>query len=533
MLTSLRHSPREESFREKASEKLAACLYEVSQILVTSPAPGSLTATLQSLCACLGLRGALLAFHEGAEGPLTELGAWPQREAPALVALANEGVRRVMRDRMPLIVENAWLELGDSRDLLAAWLDTNLEASLVGVPIGQGKQVLGALVIVREHSAGDHAAFSFDDDVRLLGCIAKLMALVWQVADLGARALVAERTSGHPLGQPTSAVGTAVCWRATLQKAEAAAKTNATVLLLGETGVGKNVIARLVHEASRRQAQPFIAINCAALPETLLESELFGHERGAFTGAVNQHRGRFELADRGTLFLDEIGELSATFQAKLLRVLQQGEFERVGGTTTLRVDVRIIAATHRDLEAAVRAGSFRADLYYRLCVVPVRVPPLRERPEDIALLARTFLKRFNSENDTCRALDETALAALLQHPFPGNVRELENAVRRAATLADHPQLNAADFSFLQEHGPMLNNPQSTRVGQPSSPTRRVSETRAPRHALGETRGPSREQVIDALERAGWVLAKAARLLGMTPRQVSYAVHKHGITLHKY
>ncbi|HEY0469493.1 MAG TPA: sigma 54-interacting transcriptional regulator, partial [Polyangiaceae bacterium] len=361
-------------------------------------------------------------------------------------------MRRVMRDRMPLVVENAWLELGDSRALAAAWLDTNLDTSLVGVPIGRGNQVLGALVIFREHSAGDQAAFSFDADVRLLGCVAKLMDLVCQVADFGARAVAAEETSGRQAaGRPTSALGKAVCWQATLLKAETAAKTNATVLLLGETGVGKNVIARLVHEASQRQARPFIAINCAALPETLLESELFGHERGAFTGAVSQQKGRFELADKGTLFLDEIGELSATFQAKLLRVLQQGEFERVGGTATLKVDVRIIAATHRDLEAGVRAGSFRADLYYRLCVVPVRVPPLRERPEDIALLARAFLERFNAENHSTRALDETALAALLQHPFPGNVRELENAIRRAATLADHQQLNAVDFSFLGEH----------------------------------------------------------------------------------
>ncbi len=532
MLTSLRHWPREESFREKSSERRAECLYEVSQILVTSPSPGSLTAALQSLCAYLGLRGAFLAFHEATDGPLTELGAWPQCEAPALTALANEGVRRVMRERMPLIIENAWLELGDSPGLAAAWLDTNLDTSLVGVPIGQGNQVRGALVIVREHSAGDQAAFSFDADVRLLGCIAKLLALVRQVADFGARALATEKASAQPVGQSTSAVGRAVCWQATLLKAEAAAKTNATVLLSGETGVGKNVIARLVHEASQRRARPFIAINCAALPETLLESELFGHERGAFTGAVSQQKGRFELADTGTLFLDEIAELSAMFQAKLLRVLQQGEFERVGGTTTLKVDVRIIAATHRDLEAAVRAGSFRADLYYRLCVVPIRVPPLRERPEDIALLACAFLERFNTENDSRRALDETALAALLQHPFPGNVRELENAVRRAATLAEHQQLKAADFSFLREH--RLLNPQSIgREQTPSSPALSASDEPAARHTPSEARTVSRERVIEALERSGWVLAKAARLLGLTPRQISYAVHKHRITLHRF
>ena len=531
MLTSTLHSPREESFREKASERLAECLYEVSQVLVTGAPPESLTTSLRLLCARLGLRGASLGIQDPPARPLVEQAVWPQDETPALAALAREGLHRVMRGRMPMIVENAWLELGDSPALAAAWRETDLEASLVGVPLNQGEQVVGALVIVREHSAGDQLAFSFDADVRLLSCIAKLIALVCQVADFGARVPVADEGGRHAVLQRTGAVGTAVCWQAALAKAETAARTNATVLLLGETGVGKNVVARLVHQASLRRAGPFIAINCAALPESLLESELFGHERGAFTGAVSQQKGRFELADQGTLFLDEIGELSANFQAKLLRVLQQGEFERVGSTTTLRVDVRIVAATHRDLEAAVRAGSFRADLYYRLCVVPVRVPPLRERAADIALLARVFLERFNAENGSKRALDETALAALLEHPFPGNVRELENAVRRAATLAQHQRLTAADFSFLREQRLEVH---PNDHGRPSDARgRTAAETPKPSHASRDGRVVSRERVVEALERAGWVLAKAARLLGMTPRQVSYAVQKHGIALHKY
>ncbi len=220
------------------------------------------------------------------------------------------------------------------------------------------------------------------------------------------------------------------------------------MLLRGETGSGKNVVAHAVHDASHRRDRPFVVVNCAALSEALLESELFGHEKGSFTGATSQRKGRFELADGGTLFLDEIGEISGAFQAKLLRVLQLGEFERVGGMTTHKLDIRIIAATHRNLEDAVRDGTFRAGLYYRLCVVPIRVPSLRERPEDIPLLARTFLGRFNAENGTQRALGETAVAALVAYSYPGNVRELENAIWRAATLSERRTLIADDFSFL-------------------------------------------------------------------------------------
>ncbi len=218
------------------------------------------------------------------------------------------------------------------------------------------------------------------------------------------------------------------------------------MLLRGESGTGKELFARAVHDLSARKAKPFIKLNCAALPESVLESELFGHEKGAFTGAVGQRAGRFELAHGGTLLLDEIGEISPSFQAKLLRVLQEGEFERVGGTRTLKVDFRLICATNKNLEEAVAKGEFRADLYYRINVIPVFLPALRERPGDIALLARAFLDRFNAENGRRLKLSAGAMAMLERCYFPGNVRELENCVRRTATLAHGEVIVREDLS---------------------------------------------------------------------------------------
>jgi transcriptional regulator with GAF, ATPase, and Fis domain len=213
------------------------------------------------------------------------------------------------------------------------------------------------------------------------------------------------------------------------------APSEATVLLLGETGTGKELVAQAIHRNSPRAAGPFVVVNCAALPETLLESELFGHERGAFTGATNRKEGRFVLAHHGTLFLDEVGELSLPIQAKILRVLQAREFEPLGGTHTVRVDVRIITATNRDLEKMVREGRFRDDLFYRLNVFPVMLPPLRERPEDLPALAAFFLKKFCEKNRReSITLAPEVLEALRHYPWPGNIRELENVMERAVIL---------------------------------------------------------------------------------------------------
>jgi two-component system response regulator HydG len=214
------------------------------------------------------------------------------------------------------------------------------------------------------------------------------------------------------------------------------APTEATALILGESGTGKELVAQAIHANSPRRAGPLITVNCAALPETLLESELFGHERGAFTGATERRLGRFELAHGGTIFLDEIGDLPPTAQTKLLRVLQSQEFERVGGTNTLKIDVRVIAATNKDLEAAVRAGQFREDLWYRLYVFPLTLPPLRERRDDIPLLTEHFLRRYAERHRRrLRGLTPRALDLLMRYEWPGNVRELEHTIERAVILA--------------------------------------------------------------------------------------------------
>jgi transcriptional regulator with GAF, ATPase, and Fis domain len=226
--------------------------------------------------------------------------------------------------------------------------------------------------------------------------------------------------------------------------ARTVAASKATVLIQGETGTGKELVANLVHAAGPRAQRPFVRVNCAALAESLLESEVFGHERGAFTGAAERRKGRFELADGGTLLLDEISEIAPPLQAKLLRVLEEEEFERVGGSQTVRVDVRVVSTTNRDLMAAVRDGSFRSDLFFRLNVVPIRVPPLRERKEDLPALVEHFASRYCAEVDRpCLGLADDALAVIEAYDWPGNVRELENLVRRAAAMEPGEAITAA------------------------------------------------------------------------------------------
>jgi DNA-binding NtrC family response regulator len=236
-------------------------------------------------------------------------------------------------------------------------------------------------------------------------------------------------------GAPDRPLGISPGFVAAVELARSAAATDTNVFILGETGTGKEVVARYIHRCSPREQRPFVAVNCAALPETLLEAELFGHEKGAFTGAIRQRRGRFEEADGGTVFLDEVAEMAAPAQAKLLRVLQEGTFERLGSNQTIRVNVRILAATRRDLELEVEEGRFRDDLYYRLRVIPISLPPLRERPEDVPILAGYFAQRYSEQLDRNIEFAPQTLQCLSDHPFPGNVRELENLVHRLAALS--------------------------------------------------------------------------------------------------
>ncbi len=296
------------------------------------------------------------------------------------------------------------------------------------------------------------------------------------------------------------------------------APSNATVLVLGETGTGKELVAQAIHRNSTRRDGPFVKVNCAALPENLLESELFGHERGAFTGADRQRVGRFELASGGTLFLDEIGTMSAGTQAKVLRVLQEREFERLGGTRTIRADVRILAATNRDLEEAVETGEFREDLYYRLNVVTIRMPPLRERKEDIVPLARHFLQRFAFDlKKNIRGLSPAAIRVLQRHNWPGNIRELENTIERAVLMADGEVLEPEDLT-LGGHG-----------GEPGEErARRSSILRLPAEGIG-LEELERMAIIEALKMNDWVQKDAAAFLGISSRVMNYKIQKYEIT----
>lgn len=287
------------------------------------------------------------------------------------------------------------------------------------------------------------------------------------------------------------------------------APTDATVLIRGESGTGKELIARAIHFASPRARGPLVKVNCAALPETLLESELFGHERGAFTGATATRRGRFELADGGTLFLDEIGDLPPHLQVKLLRVLQEREFERVGSSRSLRVDVRVLAATHRDLEALLRAGRFREDLYYRINVVTITLPPLRERREDLPLLIDHFVAKFAARNGkVIHGLTREAREALLRYDYPGNVRELENLIERAVVLTRDEVIGLRDLPLtLHEPAP---------------------EPPAPGGLAAAVEALERRMIREALDRAGSVQTRAAELLGISERALRYKLRKYGL-----
>jgi transcriptional regulator with GAF, ATPase, and Fis domain len=322
------------------------------------------------------------------------------------------------------------------------------------------------------------------------------------------------RSLREALGQRYSypnIVSTSEKMQAVLAIVERVAPTFSTVLLGGETGVGKDLIARLIHQRSTRASGPFIKINSTAIPENLLESELFGYEKGAFTGAATSKAGKFELADKGTLFLDEIGDVPPATQVKLLRVIQEREFERLGGTRTLRVDVRLVAATNRDLRAALEQGTFRQDLYYRLNVVPIDIPPLRERKEDIPELARLFVARFGERSAKhVTGISPEAMRKLMDFHWPGNARELENIIERGAALALGTILQPADIQL-----------DAARVQLPNAAV--------PVLPAGKTLDQWEDEIIlAAYRRANGNKSEAARLLGLSRNALRYRLEKIGI-----
>ncbi|HKA90195.1 MAG TPA: sigma-54 dependent transcriptional regulator [Haliangiales bacterium] len=316
-------------------------------------------------------------------------------------------------------------------------------------------------------------------------------------------------------------IGESGSLREVLAKVEQVAPTASTVLLRGETGTGKELVAHAIHINSPRESGPFVKVNCAALAPGVLESELFGHEKGAFTGAVSRRAGRFELADKGTLFLDEVGDLPMEVQIKLLRALQEREFERVGGTETLEVDVRVVSATNRDLEGLIGEGKFREDLYYRLNVFPIHLPPLRERPEDIPRLVEHFVAKFaRTTGKNVRGFSPEAVATLGNYHWPGNVRELENAVERAMIICRGPEVTPQDLDFGRRAAtaPGIGGP------APAATLQQASARPLSARLLEE----EKREIMAAIDKNGGNIAGAARALGINRSTLYYRLRKHGL-----
>jgi Nif-specific regulatory protein len=392
------------------------------------------------------------------------------------------------------------------------------DISFICVPIKIGNEVIGTLSVDRlfEGSA------SLEEDSRLLSIIASMVAqavrLRREAQEERQRLIEENNRLNEELRErfrPANIIGNSSAMQLVFNMIAQVAKSDATVLIRGESGVGKELVANAIHYNSLRANKPFIRVNCAALPESVIESELFGHEKGAFTGAITQRKGRFELAHGGTIFLDEIGDLSPATQIRFLRVLQEREFERVGGTETIKVDVRVITATNRDLEEQMKKWTFRQDLYYRLNVFPIHIPPLRERRTDILLLANYFVEKYGKANNkNVRRISTSAIDMLTRYHWPGNVREVENVIERAVILTNDDVV----------HGHHL---------PPTLQTAEATGTVVEGTLENAMDSLERDMIIEALKNARGNKAKAAQTLGITERIMGLRVMKHNINPKSY
>jgi DNA-binding NtrC family response regulator len=416
-----------------------------------------------------------------------------QEKIPCVTAPSAEQALRVLHaEDVAVIVTDLKMPGMDGLELLerALAVDPSLQVILITAhgtaEVGQRAWEKGAAGYVRKPFDRDEILF----EVR--------------------RGLAKREAGGEPADAPGEMVGPSGKMKEVHALVARVAPTSSTVLIRGESGTGKELVARAVHEQSKRRGKPFIKVTCAALPETLIESELFGYDKGAFTGAASSKPGRFELAEGGTIFLDEIGDLTPPTQVKLLRVLQDRQFERLGGTQTQQADVRVLAATHRDLEALVKEGKFREDLFYRINVVPIRMPSLRERKEDIPVLCDHFLKKFRKEHGKPSvAFDAKAVAALAGHDWPGNVRELQNVVERLVVL------NQSGLILEQDVKPCL--------GSPSAP-----EGAAGPALEASVAGAEKVAIEGALKASNGNRTHAAKALGISRRTLHNKLRQHGI-----
>jgi len=426
-----------------------------------------------------------------------------------VVESGEAAARRVADQAFDLVLTD--LALGEGRtgmDVLLAVKAARRETAVVMIT-AHGTEKLAVEAI--KNGADDYVPKPFDND-ELRVVIAKVLEKTKLARE---HRLLLERVEReHGLD---GMVGSGTAMREIFEQVEKAAETDLTVLVRGESGTGKELVAQALHQRSVRARRPFVTVNCAAIHRELVESELFGHEKGAFTGADAQRVGRFEAADHGTIFLDEIGDMSLETQAKVLRVLQERCFERVGGSHSIPVDVRIVAATHRDLEKQVREGRFREDLYYRLRVVSIELPPLRERGEDVPALALRFLDRLGAHTpQATRVLSAEALARLSRHDWPGNVRELRNVVERAAVLATGPEISASDLGL--EAAP-------TEPPWPRFDPEEVPFSDAKRRVVTAF---ERAYLLGALRRNGGNVSRTARTIGMVRQSLQQKIREHDL-----
>ncbi|HEX5786081.1 MAG TPA: sigma 54-interacting transcriptional regulator [Burkholderiaceae bacterium] len=443
----------------------------------------------------------------------------------------GEGITgRVLATGLPAIVQDIDAEpLFLFRAITRDQLPPETVAFLA-LPVAVNGATVGVLACHRIRSRQRH----LNDDLALLRTLATLAGQLLQLEQLVAQqtAQLQARNAAlaHALDTHAARYGLIGRSPALLQamgELERVSQSQATVLLLGESGTGKELFARALHLASGRRDQPFIKVNCSAIPDTLFESELFGHERGAFTGAVGARAGWFEQAHGGSIFLDEVGELPLAMQAKLLRTLQEGTLVRLGGTKEIRVNVRLVAATHRDLARDAEAGRFRQDLFYRLNVVPIRLPSLRERTEDIHPLALHFLSRANQAHQRNVHLTPEALALLERHPWPGNVRELGNVIERLVLLADHPLVHAPELARHLATAPSLAAAVPPAPPPPAFTQGFAAESPLVRPHWG-AQSHSAAELGDALARHHGNRSRAAQSLGLTLRQFTYRLEKAGL-----
>lgn len=546
-------------------------VYEVSKTLATSlDIAKTFREALNYLVQAFDWRRAFVVIGEP-EGRLRGLCAvgLTREEQQRLLFQSGEGiVGRVYANGIQVMVPDVNAEPLFLNRTGGADQSPGVGVAMLVTPIRADRRTVGVLAV---DCLNPDERRGFSDDLQLLKMVATLMGqalLLNRSVSAAHDTLQDEVRRMHKVLKPgkqiDQVVGVSAPMQEVFEQVHQVAPARTTVLLRGESGTGKEVIARAIHNLSPRKREAFVCVNCAALTESLLESELFGHEKGAFTGAQGQRKGRFEMAHGGTLFLDEIGDISAAFQAKLLRVLQEREFERVGGSSAVKVDVRLILATNRNLERMVEAGDFRADLYYRINVVSIQLPPLRERREDIPAMARHFLERFNRENMRTVNFSPAAIRVLSGCYWPGNVRELENCVERTATMAHDNVITDLAFpcqknrclTQVLHHIERVDAVSPLRLADipiaeiPMAPPRpeagaapppAEAAPASPADAPGEAAAPpddgkpegERERLVWAMERCGWVQAKAARLLKISPRQMGYALQKHDIEVRKF